>query len=363
MTENGTFASRVFSLVSLALIGLGLFLVLRPFIAPILWAGLLALLLFPANRTLCRGLHGRRGLAALLLTIAVVLIVVIPAIMLVGTFFMQATDLIRWLRTTASEHHIAQLSDVMALPAVDKVVQWISARMPISGDQIQRTAVAGGEQLIQGLLGLAGSLFTGVVGVAVNVVLSVLLLFFFLRDGEEIVRRGLVLIPVEERRKAHLAAHLSAVTRGVVLGSLATAIVQGILVGVAFAIVGLRSPIVFAVLAMMASLVPFVGAALVWVPAAIALLLQGSWGAALFLTVWCLAIVHSADNVIRPLFVSSHAKISTLPVFIGLFGGVTAFGPIGMFLGPVLVALVLALLDYAEESRVEGVIPEDRQGV
>ncbi len=353
MTENANFGARVFSLVALTLIGVGLFLVLRPFLGPILWAGLLALLLFPANLTLRRGLHGRKAAAAVLLTTAAVLIVVIPAIMLAGMFFAQATDLIAWLQTAAKQHHIARLSDVLAIPAVDRLVRAVSERMPISTDQLQETVIARGQQLIQALLALAGSIFAGALGAFVNVVFSLLLLFFFLRDGEEIVRRGLLIVPVAERRKAQLADHLAAVIRGVVLGTLATAIVQGMLVGISFAIVGLRSPIVFAVLGMLASLVPFVGAALVWVPAAVALLVQGSWGAALFLTVWCLAIVHSSDNVIRPAFVSSHAKISTLPVFIGLFGGVTAFGPIGMFLGPVLVALVLALLEFAEEPRTE----------
>jgi predicted PurR-regulated permease PerM len=117
------------------------------------------------------------------------------------------------------------------------------------------------------------------------------------------------------------------------------------------------APVVFAALATVASLVPVVGASLVWVPAAITLAVRHEWGWAIFLTVWCLALVHSADNVIRPLFISSRARISTLPVFIGLLGGVSAFGAIGMFLGPVLVALVLALVEFWEEVRAEELAP------
>lgn len=92
---------------------------------------------------------------------------------------------------------------------------------------------------------------------------------------------------------------------------------------------------------------------MVWVPSALVLALRGSWGYAVFTVVWSVGVVSSADNFIRPLFVSSRAKISTLPVFIGLFGGVSAFGAVGMFVGPVLVALVLALVGFAEESRLE----------
>jgi predicted PurR-regulated permease PerM len=177
------------------------------------------------------------------------------------------------------------------------------------------------------------------------------LLFFFLRDGEEMVEKALILIPMEAERQAHLIAHLSAVTRAVVFGSLVTALVQGTLVGLAFTLARLPSPLVFGGLAAVAALVPLFGSALVWVPGAGALGFQGRWGAAIFVALWGLVVVTSADNFIRPFFISGRAQITTLPVFLGLAGGVSAFGPIGMVLGPVIVALVLALLRFAEESR------------
>lgn len=144
---------------------------------------------------------------------------------------------------------------------------------------------------------------------------------------------------------------ISAVTKAVVLGTLLTAMVQGTLVGIGFAIVRLPFPIVFAVLGMGAALLPLVGTALVWAPAAVVLAAQGRWGGAAFVALWGALVVSSADQFVRPLFISGRAEISTLPVFIGLLGGIGAFGPIGMFLGPVVVALVLALVRFAEESR------------
>jgi predicted PurR-regulated permease PerM len=136
-----------------------------------------------------------------------------------------------------------------------------------------------------------------------------------------------------------------------VFGSLITAIVQGTLVGVSFALVGLPSPVVFGVLAMLAALVPLFGTALIWVPATGLLVAQRRWGAAIFMLAWSIVVVSGSDNVVRPLFISGRAQISTLPVFLGLAGGLSAFGPIGIVLGPVIVALVLALLRFAEESR------------
>lgn len=350
-SQEHTFYSRLFAIVTLGLLGVAAFLMLRPFLAPLLWAALLAILLFPANQTLRRGLRGRKGLSALLLTIAVMLIIVFPAVLLVSLFVSQASDLTLRLQAMAKEYQIARPSDVLALPVIDHAIRWVSERLPITGEQAQTWLLEGGQRLLQTVLGLTGSLFTSAVGIVVNVVLALFLFFFFLRDGERMMARAVGLIPLEDRRKAKLVAHLSAVTTAVVLGSLVTAIIQGTLLGIGFAIAGLPAPVVFAALAMLASLVPLVGASLVWVPAAITLASQHHWGYAIFLTAWCIGLVHSADNVVRPLFISSRARISTLPVFIGLLGGVSAFGAIGMFLGPVLVALVLALVEYWEELR------------
>src|SRR5262249_52312920 len=152
-------------------------------------------------------------------------------------------------------------------------------------------------------------------------------------------------------RRWRLIEHLSAVTKAVVFGSLVTAIVQGTLVGIAFAIVGLPSPVFFGGLAILAALVPIVGSALVWVPGAGVLLFHGRWLAAAFLAFWGMVVISMVDNIVRPLFISGRAQISTLPVFLGLAGGLAAFGPIGMVLGPVIVALALALFRLAEEGR------------
>jgi predicted PurR-regulated permease PerM len=352
--QDRVFYSRVFTLVGLSLIGLALFWMLQPFLVPLLWAALLAVLIFPANQTVRRGLRGHNGLAALLLTFAVVLIVVFPSAVAVSLFVSQASDLVARLQATARQYQITTPSDVFAVPAVNDAIRWVSERLPVSGEQAHTWLVQAGQHALQVALGIAGSLFTGVLGAFANVVLGLFLLFFFLRDGERMMARLSGLVPLDERKKAHLLVHLNAVVRAIVLGSLVTAFVQGMLVGTAFAIAGLPAPVVFGALAMLASLIPVVGSTLVWVPAAVVLAVQHRWGWAIFLAVWCVGLVHSSDNVIRPLFISSRAKISTLPVFVGLLGGVSAFGPIGMFLGPVLVALVLALVEFWEEMRAAG---------
>lgn len=348
-----SFYPRVFASVTAVVLGYAVLRIIQPFVGPVLWAGLLAFLVYPANERLRVGLRGRRTPAALLLTVASVLILVVPAIFLGIVFGRQASDLVGRLQASAVQHQIQRPSDVLALPEVDRIVQWIESSLPISADQLRDSLLSAGQQVVQAAVSLGGSLFASVFGMVVSIILALFLFFFFLRDGEQMVSRAMTLVPLDDRRKGRLLDHLSSVIKAIVLGSLVTALAQGTLVGIGFGLAGLPSPIVFGVLATGAALIPLVGTAVVWLPGALWLGLTGHWGAALFLIIWSVAVVSSADNVIRPLFISSQAKITTLPVFIGLLGGIGAFGAIGMFLGPVVIALVLALVEFAEEAIAE----------
>ncbi len=345
------FYPRVFALVTAGLLGLALFNILQPFIGSLLWATLIAFLLSPVNQRLRRALRGRGGAAAILLTLAVTLLVLIPSALLTVVFARQATDLLARLQQAVARYQIVKASDLLRIPILDRLIQWIGRLVPVTADQVRDWIVDGGKSLVQTLVSFSGSFFAGALGALVNFVLMLFLLFFFLRDGEEMAQRLLALIPLRAERKAHLVEHLAGVTQAVVLGVLLTAVVQGTLVGISFALVRLPSPVVFGALAAGTSLLPLVGTALVWVPAAGVLALQGRGVAAIFLVAWGAVVVSSADNFLRPLFISGRAQISTLPVFLGLVGGISVFGPIGMFLGPVVIALALALLRFAEESR------------
>jgi len=350
LAREERFYPRVFGLVVAAVLGYALLLILRPFLGPILWALLLAFLLFPWYRKLCRKLKGRRGLAALLLTAGVTLGIVVPVAMLGTAFAGQAAALMDRVSEIATRYRIARPQDILRLPVLDGVVQWISDRIPVTAEQVQAWIVQGARQALAFVAASSRFVFLGALGVVVGLTLMLFVLYFFFRDGEEIARRAVRLIPLDAERKRRLVKHLSEVTRAVVFGSLLTALVQGTLVGIAFAVAGLPSPIVFGVLASAASLIPFVGTALVWLPGAVVLAAQGKWGWAIFLLVWGIVVVGLSDNLLRPLFISGRAEIAALPVFIGVIGGLAAFGTIGLFLGPLVIALVLALIRFAEED-------------
>jgi len=348
--EDGRFYARVFGLAAAALLALLLLNILKPFFESILWAGLLAFLLAPVDAFLARKLGGRPALSALLLTVAGALFVLIPAVMTAVVFAGQATVLVGRLQELADRYRITHATDVFQVPAFDQLFTWIGKFVPVPPEQIQAWALDGGKALLALLVASSGAFFAGVLGVVVEVGLTLFLLFFFLRDGREMVTRALVLVPMTAERKADLVDHLAAVIRAVALGTLFTAVVQGTLVGMSFAFTGLPSPVVFGVLAMLAALVPLVGSSLVWVPAAFVLIAHNRVGAALFLAFWGLVVVSVVDNIVRPLVVSGRAQISTLPVLLGLVGGLATFGAIGFILGPVVIALALALFRFAEEE-------------
>ena len=348
--EDGRFYARVFGLAAAALLALLLLNILKPFFESILWAGLLAFLLAPVDAFLARKLGGRPALSALLLTVAGALFVLIPAVVTAVVFAGQATVLVRRLQELADRYRITHATDVFQVPAFDQLFTWIGKFVPVPPEQIQAWTLDGGKALLALLVASSGAFFAGVLGVVVEVGLTLFLLFFFLRDGREMVRRALVLVPMTAERKADLVDHLAAVIRAVALGTLFTAVVQGTLVGISFAFTGLPSPVVFGVLAMLAALVPLVGSSLVWVPAAFVLVAHNRVGAALFLAFWGLVVVSVVDNIVRPLVVSGRAQISTLPVLLGLVGGLATFGAIGIILGPVVIALGLALFRFAEEE-------------
>jgi predicted PurR-regulated permease PerM len=191
----------------------------------------------------------------------------------------------------------------------------------------------------------------GALGTLVSFLLMLFVLFFVLRDGPELATRVVRMLPIEEQRRTQLWQHLVDVTRAVFMGIGLTALVQGALVGIGFWIAGLPSPLVFGVVGALFALVPLVGTTIVWGPGAIFLALHGDYSHALFMLLWGVLAVGTVDNFLRPLLISGRTEVPTLAVFIGVMGGLSAFGFIGLFLGPIVLGLLVALFRYENERR------------
>ena len=357
-TSGEIFYARTFALLTLLLLGYLLYQILLPFFVPLAWALFIAFLLYPLNTWLVAKFNGRASLTAALLTFAMLIVLIGPLTALGAAFAAQVADLLRFAQRIAVERGPDELADLATIPVVGTLLAWLNEYLGISLAQIQGWAIEGARTVLQSLASLGRAVFLGALGTVVGFVMMMFILFFAIRDGQHVLATLRELIPMSPPHRAKLFAHLAGVMRAMVFGTGVTAITQGTLIAIGFAIAGLPSPIVFGVLAALFALVPLAGTPVVWVPAVIVLVIQQRWVAAIFLLIWGGAVA-TIDNVLRPILVSGRAQVGALTVFIGVLGGVAAFGPIGVFLGPLVLALVIALIRFAIEMREEAGRPSD----
>jgi predicted PurR-regulated permease PerM len=348
------FYARVFTLVALALLAWLLWLILGPFLRPIAWALFIAFLLYPVQRGLTRRLRGRASLSAALLTVAMIFLIIGPLAGLGATFGREVGDLARQAQAWVAEHKPAQISaefaDLVNAPVIGPALSWVQENAGVSFEQIQGWTVDAMQTVLKEAGSLGRAVFVGALGTVIGFAVMIFILFFAIRDGREWLDDARALVPASPQDRSRLFGHLAAVLRAMVYGTGVTALVQGVLVAIGFAIVGLPSPVVFGVLAAIAALVPLVGTPAVWVPATLVLALQGRYGAALFMGLWG-GFVVTIDNFLRPWLVSGRADVGTLTVFIGVLGGVGAVGPGGGFLGALVLARVVALVRFTREEK------------
>ena len=317
------------------LLFLGCLLVLRPFVSALLWAVVLCVSSWPIYRRLLKWFGNRRTLVAFVMTLAMVLIVLLP-FLIAG---MALSDNVRDL-TTAAQHWIEQ--GPPAPPA------WL-AKVPVVGHQAteywqsfaadteklwteaQRFIEPVSSWLLKVGLALGGGLL--------ELALSILIAFFLFRDGGSAAERLTTAVGrIAGEQGKHLLTVASNTVRGVVTGILGTALVQAILAGIGFVIAGVPGAALLALLTFFCSVVPVVGTALIWLPAALWLFHQGSTGWGIFMLIWG-AGVANIDNVVKPWLISQGSDMPFILIFFGVFGGALAFGFIGVFLGPTLLAV------------------------
>jgi predicted PurR-regulated permease PerM len=325
--------------VLLALLA-GCLVVLRPFVSALLWAGVLCFSSWPIYRRLLRFLHNRRTLAALVMTLAMILVVLMPFVIVGATL----ADNVKQL-TAAAQHWIengppgppAWLAKV---PAVGEraAEYWQS----LAGDSAARWQEAQRFVKPVGAWLLWAGLALGV-GV-MELALSIFIAFFLFRDGVSVAGRlSAVVERIGGERGQHLLAVAGNTVRSVVYGILGTALAQAIMAGIGFFIAGVPGAALLALLTFFMSVVPVVGTGLVWIPAAIWLFHQGSTGWGIFMLVWGLGI-GNLDNVLKPWLISQGSDLPFLLIFFGVLGGALAFGFIGVFLGPTLLAVGFRLM-------------------
>lgn len=348
--SNETFYARAFAIAVVAIFAVLLYFILGPFIAPLLWALFIAFLLHPIHKRLTQKFKGREHWSALALTLVTLILLIGPLTALSAAFAAQAGEVVQWLQGALAEQARERYRNLADVPVIGPVIDWARDKFGLRTAQLQTWIAQGAKQLPPLLASMGGALFMGALNTLLGLIVMLFMLFFFIRDGSEMVNVARDLIPMEANKRQQLFDHLGSVTRAVVFGTGMTALIQGALVGLAFVLTGLSSPLVFGVMAAFLALFPFGGTALVWIPAVVVLISQDQWGATAIMLVMGI-LSSSIDNVVRPMLISGRARVGTLTVFIGVLGGTAAFGLIGLFLGPILLALIVELIEFSVEMR------------
>ena len=343
------FYRRSFFIVAAGILGLAVWQVLAPFWGALAWSIVLAVLLAPVQTRLLALLGPRPSLAAALLTLLTPVVIFLPLVILGANFVEQGKSLLFELQHSSWRIDATLLDRIEEYPVLGPVVAQLSEILDLDSTEITGFVISVGQTLLRYAADVGSQLVLGALNTTLAFMLMLFLLFFMLRDGHHLLQRLSNLLPVQAERREALFGLVANTTRAVVYGSGLTALIQGALTGIGFALTGLPSPVVFGVLAALFSLLPAGGTAFVWLPAALALAGMGRSGAALFMLAWG-ALISVSDNFLRPLLVSQHAHVSTLAVFMGVIGGAAAFGGIGLIIGPVLLTLVSSLLKFVEDS-------------
>src|SRR5262249_41759893 len=330
---NGDPISGALKWVGLAFLCYLVYLIVRPFLIPLGWASVLAVVAYPAYLRLALRLG--KGSAAALTTFGVTLILIVPALLLTRAFAREAIQIGTNVQDALSQGRLAW---------VERAWSTFERRIP-SAVNIDVAAMATDtvRNSVTFLMTQSGSALRNIASFVVDLVLALFATFFLLRDGDAIMMGVRRLLPMEEAAREEMIARTRDLISAGVIASGVVAGVQGLLGGVAFAAVGIEAPIFWGVVMAFFCLLPF-GAWIVWLPASVILAVGGAITRAIILAAVGLGVISLVDNILRPVLLSGHARMNGLVIFVSLLGGLNVFGPLGLVLGPILVVTALALL-------------------
>ena len=350
MHQNWLVTGFFFALLLLILYGA--FLILSPFLKAITWAAIFTVLVYPVYSWLLKILRGKATVTALIITVVIALVIILPGLRLVGFLSEEIVEVVKSLGILVSAEGVEIWQQK---PWVQKLLNWWSLLgVRLAGFEFQ---INWKELMVQGAKVSSGVLLSQVTGVAQNLFLFVanfvivlITMFFFLRDGAEFSLRLRRLLPMDQEHQERLFRNIANSISGVVHGCLVVAMIQGLLAGLAYWFFRVPYSILWGVVTAFAALLPVGGTTLVSVPASIFLFLQGDTLSGILLLVWCIGVVGTVDNVLKPMFIGARLKLPIMFLFFGILGGLAVFGALGFVLGPVLFALLAALLDLYMEG-------------
>lgn len=329
-----------FLLFLVVAISAGFLYLIRAFLLTILLAAILAGLAHPLYRRLAVLFRGRKKLASALTLVLGLVLVVGPLVAVAGVVVAEAVRV--------SDSVRPRVETLLAQPvAIDQYLQGVPGYSRVAPYREQILVKAG--ELVGGLGGFfvqsLSDTTRGTVTFFFHFFLLLYTMFFLLIDGRAILSRTMSYLPLRGPEKDLMLGRFVSVTRAMVKGTMLIGLAQGVLAGLAFWVVGIDGAVFWGTVMVVLSIIPLVGAALVWVPAAIILAVTGAFGKAIGLAIFCALVVGSVDNVLRPMLVGRDTQMHDLMILFSTLGGLIVLGPVGLIVGPILAALFVTVWD------------------
>lgn len=317
--------------------------IIKPFMSPLAWALALAIAARPIHTWIARRVH-RCAVSAGLAVVVIAAIIITPAVFVGHQLVKEATSAAAGMQAfTKDENWRKQV--LQKSPALEKIVTAVEQNPGVSSQ-------------LQGMAGDVGKYLTGAVTgsawAVVELLLTLFVLFFLFRDRQEAEAALRSLVPLSKRETNQVMQRVSDTVHATIYGTLTVAAIQGALGGLMFWWLGVPAPIVWGAVMALLAVIPVLGAFVVWVPAAIFLAMSGQMGKALILTAWGLIVVSMIDNLLYPILVGKRLRMHTVPVFFSVVGGLMVFGAAGLVLGPVVLALTVAVLEIWRRRTAQG---------
>lgn len=338
----------LFLLLIAALIGC--YAVIKPYLNIIILAGIFATIFRPVYKKILQLCKHRENIAAFCSCLVITLVVVIPLTIMLFSLIQQGVQsfnsIYAWIEA-------GEYKKIMAHPFVTGIytriqdylpdVQKLLPNLDVKNFEIDKIALNTSKVIGKTLLDQGGHIAGNMSSLIGKFFLFLFAFYFFVRDEDKIIKYMLHLMPLKASQEEKILSKIKAVSKSALLGTLVTAVAQGAAGGIAFWVAGLPA-LFWGMMMAFASLIPLVGTALIWVPAAVYLIITGKWIMGVGMVIWCVVVVGSIDNFVRPIFMQGSADMSTLLIFFSILGGINCFGLIGLLYGPLIFGLTIVLL-------------------
>ncbi len=321
------------------------YLVLRPFLGVFFVALVLATLSYPAYQKIVTWTGGRTSVSALLACVLVVCVLIVPGVLLLGLLAKESAQAYEWIRENVGSGALEQRVIQQALDLQKKFLPKLDLEQLEVGKSLTNLAAT----LSGFVIGMSTSVVKAITTAVGEFFLMLVALYYFYKDGPAFVEWVMRLTPLPGSLVREIVQKFRDVSESALYGTFLVAIVQGFLGGIGFLIVGLP-PLIWGVVMAFFSLIPLGGTALVWGPAAVILMLSHRVGAGIFLILWGVLVVSASDNILRPLLMKGKSQLHPLLIFFSLIGGIFAFGPLGILLGPLAMVLIISMLRAYEAA-------------